>query len=235
MTRTSAHVIWVVGLLVAGPAPATDAGNSPDIVVQGTGSVSAAPDRIQFQTGAVTVEPTAARALSENSDVLRRLRATLADFGVPDENVQTQQLTLSAEYDRKQRPNEQRTIVGYRVTHVLQIELRELEAVGALLDALVREGASVLQSIRFSVAEPDVLLDRARRAAVADARRKAELLAEEAGVELGPVLEIREGAGRPIEPLPRSFAAEATAVPVAPGERTYTATVTVRYAIGRAP
>ncbi len=235
MKRTSLHVIGITGLLLAAPASAADAESTRDIVVRGTGSVSAAPDRIQFQAGAMTVEATAARALSENSAVVRRLRDVLSEFGVADRNVQTRQLTVSAEYERGQRPDEERTIAGYRVTHVLQIELPDPEASGALLDALVREGANLLQHIRFSVAEPDRVLDRARRAAVADARRKAELLAEEAGVSLGPVLEIREGADGAVEPLMRTFAAEAAAVPVAPGEQTYTATVTVRYAIGPPP
>ena len=109
--------------------------------------------------------------------------------------------------------------------------MRDLASLGGLIDALAGAGANRLYGIGFEVSEPRPSVDAARREAVADARAKAELYAEAAGVTLGPVVTIREnvGMGGP-EPL-RAKAAMAEAAPVAEGTVTLTADVEVVFGI----
>jgi hypothetical protein len=106
-----------------------------------------------------------------------------------------------------------------------------VDKVGAVLDALVGAGANELGGISFGIAEPAPLLDDARRKAIADARRKAELFAREAGVALGRVLEIDESGGGPVPVAYGRMMAEAVAAPVAPGQLDLSASVTVTFAI----
>ena len=111
--------------------------------------------------------------------------------------------------------------------------MRDLDALGGVLDAVLGEGANTLNGLSFGVADDTALKDEARRAAVAAATRKARVLAEAAAVTLGPVTEIVEGGGfgGPF-PSARMDMAMAEAVPVAPGELSLQATVTMTWTIG---
>lgn len=99
-----------------------------------------------------------------------------------------------------------------------------------MLDALVREGANSMYGIEFGVSDPQEAKDKATKAAVADAKRKAELLAEAAGVKVGTPIEIAESTSqpRPMMRQSRMMMAESS-VPVAEGEQEITATVTITY------
>jgi len=91
-------------------------------------------------------------------------------------------------------------------------------------------GANEMSGIEFVVSEQSKLLDQARDDAIADAHRKAELYARAAGAKLGRVVSItEEGSSPPPRPMQ---AMRAGAVPVAPGEQTLRAVVTVSYELG---
>jgi uncharacterized protein YggE len=117
------------------------------------------------------------------------------------------------------------------VENRVRLTIRDLGRLGAILDAVVTQGANTVHSIQFSVGDPTSVLDQARRAAVDDAQRQAALYAKAAGVTLGRVLSLREEQAAPPSPRPmaeRMMAAEA-AVPMAPGEATFTVRVVVTY------
>ena len=84
-------------------------------------------------------------------------------------------------------------MVAYQADNTVTVRVREIAQLGGTIDALAGAGANRLYGIGFEVSEPRAALDAARREAVADARAKAELFAEAAGVTLGPVISIREG------------------------------------------
>jgi uncharacterized protein YggE len=106
--------------------------------------------------------------------------------------------------------------------------------VGTILDVLTQTGANRINNISFGIQKPRPHKDEARRLAVADARIKAELYAQAAGVELGQVISISESGGIV---QPRSMARmevvamAADAVPVAAGEMGLRATVTIVFAL----
>jgi uncharacterized protein YggE len=75
------------------------------------------------------------------------------------------------------------------------------------------------------------VLEKARIQAVADARARAATYAQAAGVTLGPIVSISEGGG---ETAPRPMfrvMAMAAPTPIAPGEQSVTADVTVVWEI----
>jgi len=110
--------------------------------------------------------------------------------------------------------------------------VRDLAKLGALLDALVKQGANMLGGSGFSVADPAPLQDQARAKAMADAKRRAEVYANAAGVALGRLLFISETGGPPVArfemAMPRMAA---SAVPVSPGEQEFQVSVTVSYGV----
>jgi len=112
------------------------------------------------------------------------------------------------------------------------VMLDNLERVGPALDALVTSGANSVGDIAFSVRDPKPLLAEAREAAVKDAASKAETLARAAGVALGPILQIAEGGiSGPPQRMMRMAVAAREATPVAPGEETISASVSVTWEI----
>lgn len=203
----------------------------PSITVVGTGKVSGKPDTGQINVGVVTRSDSAAKALRENNEALRAIFAKLTELGIAERDIQTVNLNLSPVYARRNKPQESPAIIGYEATNQVHVNVRTLANMGRILDALVGQGANRLNGIAFSVDDPEELLDSAREKAMVDARRKAELYAKSAGVSLGPVLSVAETT--PTIPGPRSFrlARAAEAVPLAPGELEFSASITVVYRI----
>jgi uncharacterized protein YggE len=204
---------------------------SPRITVTGEGRAEAVPDLAVVTIGVTTGADTAAAALAENSARLTAVLDRLRAAGVADRDLQTSGLSLGPRYDYGD--NRPPRIVGYEATNNLAVRVRALDRLGAILDAAVADGANTLGGLAFSLSDPQGARDAALAAAVAEARRKAAIIAEAAGVRLGPVLSISEQvAYQGPQPMPRLAMAEAApAVPVAAGEVGYAATVTIVYGI----
>ena len=111
--------------------------------------------------------------------------------------------------------------------------IRDLDGIGAVLDHVITAGGNQINGLRFGLTEREAAMDEARRLAVADARRKAELYAEAAGITLGPILSISEAGGR-VTPQNEMMVARASGgqVPVKGGELSVTATVSIVWEIG---
>jgi uncharacterized protein YggE len=206
---------------------------APSISVTGSGAVSGRPDTTEVTAGVITQATTAARALAQNSAVVEKVLKAVVTLGIAEKDIQTSSVNVVPQRRQGRQEAYPPDIVGYEVSNQLRVKVRDLAILGRLLDELVSQGANNLGGIRFSVAEPAPLLDQARAKAVADARRKAEVYATAAGVKLGRVLSIRESAA--VVPRFEGFQAMRTiapsAVPVAPGEQEFEASVGITYAI----
>jgi uncharacterized protein YggE len=230
-----------VRLIEGGPVMAEDS-KKPSISVAGEGRVTAAPDVAEIHVGVVTQASTARDALAANNEAMNRLMEVVKERGVATKDVQTSNINVSPQYSQPPQPRPGREdqaegfvprIVAYNVTNTVQITARKLDKLGELLDAVVQAGANQMHGISFRVDEPEKLLDQARKSAMADAKRKAEILVGEAGVVLGSPIQISESSG----PIPfqqqkmmfgRAMAA-AEAMPVAPGEEELKVSVSVTY------
>ena len=114
------------------------------------------------------------------------------------------------------------------------MKIHQLSKLGDILDRLITAGATDVGNIQFLLADPSKALDQAREAAVADARRKAELYARASGVSLGRVVWITEDSGYAPPMLMKAMpAARAASVPIAIGEDTLQARITVGFDIAR--
>ena len=217
-----------------GGPPAMRPIEPPSITVVGSGTAAARPDTAEVSAGVVTQAPTAAQALAQNNAGMEKVIKAVTAMGIADKDIQTTNVSVVPQRRQGRQEPQPPDIVGYEVSNQVKIKVRDLAAVGRLLDALVGQGANVLGGISFSVGDPAPVLDQARTKAMADARRKAEVYAKAAGVTLGPLLSIREGAAaipRFGVEMPRMMAA--SPVPVAPGEQDFQASITVTYGLRR--
>jgi uncharacterized protein YggE len=216
-----------LALPMVAPALAQDAAI---VTVTGEATVEATPDSATISLGVTTDGATAAEAMAANSAAVQAVIDRLKLTGIEDRDLQTSNLALNPNwvgYDSGQIP----TISGYIASNMLTVRVRALDSLGAVLDAVIADGANTLNGLTFEVAQPRPVLDEARKQAVADAMARATILAEAAGGSLGKVISITENAGygAPV-PMFRSDAA-ASPVPVAGGQIGLMASVTVTYEI----
>lgn len=200
------------------------------IVVTATGSAQAAPDMATVSLGVAQEARTASEAMQGVSAATQAVLSDIAASGIEARDVQTSSLNLYPVWDQSNaRP---RQVRGYSGSTMLTVRVRDLDGLGALLDSVIGEGANQLNGLSFGIADPDPVEDIARANAVAEAQARASVLAEAAGVTLGPVQTISEGStSRGPAPMMRGAAMEAAAMPVAGGELDIQVTVTVVFAI----
>jgi len=128
-------------------------------------------------------------------------------------------------------------VTGYEVTNTVEVKIRDIDNVGAIIDAVAEAGGDLtrINYLTFSVEDPSEYYEEIRAEAMADAKDKAEQLADLAGVKLGQPTYISEGSVSPpviyrdagmVIPAP----AEST-TPISPGEIELTLNVQVAYAI----
>jgi uncharacterized protein len=205
----------------------------PRVVVTGEGSVSVAPDVVQIRSGVTTRGKTVREATETNSKTMAAILTALTESGIPQKDVRTSQLAIHPVY-AAQEPGKEQKLTGYSVANQVSAKIKHIEKLGDLLDRLIAAGATDVWNVEFMVSDPAKVLDQAREAAVADARRKAEVYAKAAGITLGRVVSIEEQAGTPPMPM-RALAAPppGTQVPIAPGENTLHAVVTVGFEVAR--
>ena len=209
----------------------------PTIMVTGEGRVDVAPDLATISLGVTNEADTAKEALDANTAALQAAIDRLKAAGIEDRDIQTSGLSLGPRYDyNRTNPDGSAQITGFIASNMVTVRVRVLDQLGAVLDAVVTDGANTLGGVSFGLQEPDPVLDEARKDAVADARRKAELYAAAAGVTLGKVRSIAEQSGFAVPmPMPMaeaSLSKAAAPVPIAGGEVSVTANVTIVYEIG---
>ena len=200
------------------------------VTVAGSGTVSATPDQADITTGVVTQASTAVQALAANSQAMERLLQSLANLGIGPRDIQTTNISVSPQR-RAPKEGQLPEITGYEVTNQVRVKVRDLARLGQALDRQVSEGANLVYGIHFGLREPAPLLDEARKRAMADARRKADLYAAEAGLKVGRVLSVQEAGVISPRPEPTPRVTMSAAAPVAPGEQEIQAAVTVTFTL----
>lgn len=233
LTSSMAALALAAGLSATPAGAAEDQSMNRTIIVTGNGEASAAPDMAFLNLGVEAEGATAAEALRKNSAQMEATIKSLRDAGIDKKDIQTASLNVGAKYDYS-RENTPPRIIGYQATNTVSVKLRNLDKAGSVIDKAIGVGANRLDSIAFGFADPKPLMNSARKAAVADARDRAALYADAAGVRLGSVLQISDSYAPTPGPIPvmaRMDAADAKFAPISAGESTMSADVTIIFAI----
>jgi hypothetical protein len=213
----------------------SDGSGSHGISVSGEGRASAAPDTALLNIGVSTKEMTVAEANSEVQAAIGRLLDSLKGNGVAEKDIQTSQFSINPEYDYQYN---QQKLTGYRVTHMLQVKVRDIDRAGEVIDDSVEAAGNLVQvgSISLTIDDTAALRSQAREQAMADASAKAQELARLAGVELGKPTYISESS---VTPYPQirydssALAAEPAQAQttISPGELEVVVSVQITYGI----
>jgi len=195
------------------------------ITVTGLGSVETVPDRAQLSFDVQASGTTAVQALDRAAAESRAVNDALRAAGIARSDLQTAQISLQP------RRSELGAVTGFDATTTVTAKVKDIDRVGRLIDVAVRAGASGVYGPALSKSDTDALYASALKAAVANARAKAQTIASAAGVTLGRVTNVVEGGGA--QPIPYAMADAAgkqTDMPLEPGTQEIQASVTVTFA-----
>jgi len=189
------------------------------LTVNADGSSEARPDMAIVNLGVTTEGQTAAAALAENARRMTALTAALRRAGIAERDIQTSNVSVYPQqvYGEGQAPR----ITGYQANNSVTVKVRRIDNTGRVIDAAVGAGGNTVNGVSFTHADPDAQLDVARRDAIAEARRRAELYANALGMRVNRIVSVSEGGGyAPPVPvaLERFQAQDAAATPISPGE-----------------
>ncbi len=214
-------------------ADTTSSSSDEGVVVDGVGRVTGTPDVLRATLGVSLRRGDVSSALQDANKLQTSVRESLRRNGVAVADLQTSDVSIYPSYDNKGKPN------GYQVSETLTAKLRNLEKAGkALTDAVNAGGNSAtLQGVSFALEDNAALLAKARDAAFADAKSKAQRYADLAGVPLGALQLVTESVSEPSNPSPYAsgatgaFDAARAAVPVDAGTSQLSVSVRVRWAL----
>lgn len=225
------HLLRVLGvlLLIVSAAAAEDA---RIITTSGQGSVETVPDMATIRLGVTHEDANASAAMAATSEGVDAILRRLSDAGIAPRDMQTNNISLQPVWPNRSSNNSNPPkITGFVASNSLTVRVREIEALGGILDLVVSDGANTFNGLSFGLQEPKPAQDAARAEAVRDAIDRAQQLADAAGVTLGPIQSISEQ-GRMGRPQMMEMAASRQMdAPVAAGELTVTAQVGIVFSI----
>ena len=213
------------------------------IWVTGTGEMNLSPDIALIRLGVETTSPSVTEARDEAARAMEAVVAAVKNNGLADEDIQTTSFNIWPQYDRQEVMtngvrSSVRVLSGYTVSNDAVIKVRDLGAVGTIIDDVVNAGGDYarINGIDFSIEDPGAHTTQLREDAVNAALDNAKHFATLTGVTLGKLVYVTEVSGSPIvQPLAdsRAFAmpAAAAATSISGGSLDLTLTVRAGFAI----
>jgi hypothetical protein len=225
---TSTTVVVVVGLLTPFGlrAQAAAVESTSVVVATGSGEVTLAPDWAIVSFSLVTRDQSAAQASARNRTLLAKLTDTLSRAIGPRDSVRVVALDISPaeNYD-------DREIVGYDAGAWVEVVLRNLDRLAAVLDAAFGAGATTTRNgVEFKSDRAEAAKREALAEAFEDARLQAEALARAAGLTLGPVVQVTtQPTWDGPMPMAQAISVTMTATSVTPSDVVVRASVQARW------
>lgn len=218
---------------ITAPA-ATTHNDAATIMVSAQADVRIAPDMATINAGVVTQANTADAAMKDNRAKMSAVFEALKKAGVADKDMQSAGITINPQYHYAE--NQPPVVTGYQASNTVNVALRDMSAIGSVIDALVSQGVNQLNGPTFDVEDKDTALNEARTKAVAKARERAKLYADAAGVKISRLQNLSEQSMlMPQTPYPMmkmaAMDSAGSATPVAPGEVMLSITIAMTYEI----
>lgn len=216
-------------LLIAMPNH-TSAASKPDpvVVVTGSGAASAAPDTANISLTISTTAEDTSTASGENAAITEKVRDAVRELGIGKSDIQTSNYNCYPVYDKDN------SISGYRVSNTLKVTVRNFSIINKIIDNSLAAGVTQISGLYFSLSDTSKLRSTAIKAAIADAKEKAEIIAASLGKTITGIETITENSSD----SPRRYgnamllkAAESSGTQIDSGELDYIATVTIHYFI----
>jgi uncharacterized protein YggE len=204
--------------------------------ILGRATVEVTPDIAVVRVGITNKAASPTAAMDQNSAIARKIIGFSKQFGIADDDIQTDAINLHPAFKNVREPNgnTRQEPDGYNASNTIRARLRDIARLGAYMRQVLDQGANNIGGVQFALSAPEETADEARVKAVADAVRQAQRLSEAAKVKLGGILEIAHPPRIQFQPVMNMFAASPkrrTDTPVEAGAIEVTAEVEITWAI----
>jgi hypothetical protein len=205
------------------------------LTVVGLGKVKLVPDIAEINVGAEARAPSVTAAKQDTDQQIAAIVDALKELGIADADIQTSHYSIHFEREPTPMVREGPTTEekgAYRVSNMLRVTVRDVDQAGKVLDAVVEAGANQVYGVTFTVSDETEWQSKARAGAMADAKARAQELADLAEIELGQILTVSEVIGS--NPMPMAVAERAYGGGgggIAPGELEFITQIQVTFGI----
>jgi hypothetical protein len=188
----------------------------PLVRASGEATVSARPDQVSVNASVITQAMTAQEAATQNASQTAALLAGLTKLLGPNADIHTVGYSVTPNY-RYPQGGGTPILTGYTATNSIEVTLSVLTMAGVVIDTAVKEGATTVGSLRFSLKDSDPARAQALRLATMNARFHAEAIAGGLGGKVGAVISVQEASAVRIVPLQPDSRVATTTTPIEPG------------------
>ena len=182
-------LLTCVALLALCAGPALAEGEGTKLSVSGNGTVLVKSDLAIVTVGVREASADVLVAQATVNEKIAAIKQALLDAGVQETEINTDSINIYANYDYSDNTE---VIVGYTANNSLSVRTTDIDNVGALIDAAFAAGANTLDNVQFTVQDDSEAREQALTKAVEDARRKADVLAAAAGMQVTAIESIAE-------------------------------------------
>jgi hypothetical protein len=191
------------------------------ITVDGEATIYVDPDHASMTLGVVTDGATVSDALHQNSAKVNAVLAAVKAQGIKQSELQTSTFSIQPHHPRdKDGSIRYDQVSGYEVTNSLTVTVSDLSKVGAIIDAAADAGANTSNNVVFEVSNREALLDKARADAMRNAKRKADIMANAVGAQVGGLITVGNTLVRSTEFESAAMAPPPPPPPPPPGQET---------------
>ena len=195
-------MLLCLAILALGTGAALAEGTT--LSVTGNGTVLVESDLAIVTVGVQETSKDVLEAQSTVNEKIAAIKQALLDTGVEESEINTDSINIYANYDYSDNTE---VIVGYTARNSLSVRTTDMNNVGSLIDAAFVAGANTLDNVQFTVQDDTQAREQALTMAVEDARRKADVLASAAGLQVASIERISEG-GVSVYDSMRNYAAD---------------------------
>jgi len=217
------------------------------ISVSGTSERSVRPDIATFTFSVMSEDADGTVAQQKSATAMASITDYLKAQGVAEADIKTTYYNLYPKYEYTGGPcnewgfcpqGEQR-VVGYTADETVSVKVRAVDTAGDLIAGVGSNGATNVSGLSFTIDDPEAVSEEIRAEAIAEAKEKAERLADSLGVRLGKLVNYYEENPMPYPyygyggdmMMEKSMDSVQAAPSIAPGESDLTSTVTLIYEI----
>ncbi|WP_196594176.1 SIMPL domain-containing protein [Pectinatus sottacetonis] len=158
------------------------------VTVEGQSSFYVTPDQASVEIGVETTGKTAKEASSQNAAIMTKIQNALYSMGFQQKNIKTSSYNFYPVYSK----NDGQNIIGYKVTNNVIITTDNIDQVGNIIDAAIKNGANNINSVTFGLKDAQKYKNSAMKSAVLDAKAKAKIIAGELGKNIINVVSASE-------------------------------------------
>jgi uncharacterized protein len=162
------------------------------ISVSSTGKVTVLPDVGYVSLGVETHDEDVKKAENDNSNIMKAIKDAVAKLGVEETDVKTTRFNIYPQYK-----NDDEKPDSYMVTNTIEITVKKIEDISNIIDAAINAGANRTNNIRFDVLDREVSYNDALENAIANAKVRAQKIADAADLKIVGVITVNENSSAP--------------------------------------